>query len=215
MTKHPLWSEDYWILLLQLYLRKPVGVKPLYSKPLVDLSLELHIPPQFLHSQLFQLRSAATPHLKRLLDLYANNPSKLQRDIRRLKQMSDFCSGGTFFEGVAVNAPFEKDFLPLPSYPALKPVMLLMILNLYYQLTPITMVKETPEVAELAKRMKIKPELVVEVLLAYQNIDPYLRNKPEVDDALLQPCKDMWRRYGYDSPEQLETIAAQMKDYFQ
>ncbi len=32
MAKHPLWNEEYWLLLLQLYQKKPMGVKPLYSK---------------------------------------------------------------------------------------------------------------------------------------------------------------------------------------
>lgn len=40
MARHPLWNEDYWLLLLQLYQKKPMGVKPLYSKGMVDLSLE-------------------------------------------------------------------------------------------------------------------------------------------------------------------------------
>ena len=48
MAKHPLWNEEYWLLLLQLYQKKPMGVKPLYSKGMVDLSLELHIPPTYL-----------------------------------------------------------------------------------------------------------------------------------------------------------------------
>lgn len=39
MARHPLWNEEYWLLLLQLYQKKPMGVKPLYSKGMVDLSL--------------------------------------------------------------------------------------------------------------------------------------------------------------------------------
>lgn len=29
---HPLWSDEYWLLLMQLYQRKPAGIKPLYSR---------------------------------------------------------------------------------------------------------------------------------------------------------------------------------------
>ena len=25
MAKHPLWNDDYWLLLLQLYQKKPMG----------------------------------------------------------------------------------------------------------------------------------------------------------------------------------------------
>ena len=31
MAKKSNWNDDYWLLVVQLYLRKPVGVKPLYS----------------------------------------------------------------------------------------------------------------------------------------------------------------------------------------
>ena len=61
MVKNVRWQDEYWLLLMQLYLKKPEGVKPLYSRGLVDLSLELHIPPQFLYKQMFKLRSLDTP----------------------------------------------------------------------------------------------------------------------------------------------------------
>lgn len=61
MARHPLWNNEYWLLLLQLYLRKPIGVKPLYSKGIVDLSLELHIQPEFLRRQMFKLQRMTPP----------------------------------------------------------------------------------------------------------------------------------------------------------
>lgn len=30
MTQHPLWSDYMWLPLMQLYLKKPEGVKPMY-----------------------------------------------------------------------------------------------------------------------------------------------------------------------------------------
>ena len=59
MATLPLWQEEYWVLLMQLYMKKPVGVKALYSKPLIDLSLELHIEPAYLQ------HTAALEHLCR------------------------------------------------------------------------------------------------------------------------------------------------------
>ena len=32
MAKHPLWHGEYRLLLMQLYLKRPQGVKPLYSR---------------------------------------------------------------------------------------------------------------------------------------------------------------------------------------
>ena len=39
MAKNTVWQDDYWLLLMQIYLHKPVGVKPLYSREMVDLSV--------------------------------------------------------------------------------------------------------------------------------------------------------------------------------
>ena len=86
MARHPLWNEEYWLLLLQLYQKKPMGVKPLYSKGMVDLSLELHIPPEFLHEQMFKLRMV-TPRIKRLWEKYAEKRHTLQRERRRTRQI--------------------------------------------------------------------------------------------------------------------------------
>lgn len=36
MANHPLWSDDYWLLLMQLYQKKPVGVKSEYSHLVVE-----------------------------------------------------------------------------------------------------------------------------------------------------------------------------------
>ena len=43
-----LWQDDYWLLVMQLYMRKPVGLKRMYSRQMVDLSIELHLPPSFI-----------------------------------------------------------------------------------------------------------------------------------------------------------------------
>ena len=154
MARHPLWNEEYWLLLLQLYQKKPMGVKPLYSKGMVDLSLELHIPPEFLHEQMFKLRMV-TPRIKRLWEKYADKPQKLKRDIQRIRQMNGCGNAIQFFEGVEVKETFEKNWEPLESEPSLTPVKLIIILDLYFQLTPITMVPETPEIIDLGNSSDI------------------------------------------------------------
>lgn len=55
------WNNEYWLLLMQLYLRKPMGTKPLYSRGMVDLALELHLSPQYLYRKMMQLRRLDTP----------------------------------------------------------------------------------------------------------------------------------------------------------
>ena len=139
MAKHPLWNDDYWLLLLQLYQKKPMGVKPLYSKGIVDLSLELHIQPEYLHEQMFKLQRV-TPRIKRLWDKYADNPRLLSHDISILRKMNGCGNAKDFFAGVEVCESFEKDWEPLAEEPSLTPIKLIIILDLYFQLTPITMV---------------------------------------------------------------------------
>ena len=94
MANHHLWNDEYWLLLIQLYLREPVGVKPLYSRALVDVSMELHIPPQVLYEQMFRLRSIDTPRMQRLWNTYAHYPKRLSRGVKLLRQRLGYGSNG-------------------------------------------------------------------------------------------------------------------------
>ncbi len=209
-----LWQDDYWILLLQAYQQKPVGMKPLYSRLMVELALELHISPEYLHSRMFELRNAATPSIKRLWERYGKKSSRLNRYAETVRNMNGFCNGKSFYEGVDTVASFEQDFLPIPKYENLKPVMLILVLDLYFRLTPITMNAETPEVRELAKLMRVPVEDVVGIMDVYQILDPYLSRNEFMVTPLLAPCQKIWQRYGNGNIEELAAIAAQLKDFF-
>ena len=214
MAKNQLWNDDYWLLLLQLYLRKPVGLKPMYNRDLVNLSLELHIAPQQLHQRLNDIDNLETPRIERIWREYGENSQRLTRAVRLLREMKGFNSAGDFFEGVAIEETFEGDFRPLAENSRLMPFMLVMILDLYFRLTPATMVKETPEVRDLASLMKIPTTLIVDVLQIFQHLDPYLRHKGEPINALLQPCRQIWERYANMDTDQLAEYAEQLSAYF-
>ncbi len=190
-----------------------MGVKPLYSKGLVDLSLQLHIPPTYLHTQMFKLRMLTAP-VQRLWDTYGNHPAKLANAISRLRKMEGYGNAEAFYEGVTLNETFENDWKPLKCEPSLTPVKLILILDLYFQLTPVTMVAETPEVMELAKLTAITPGLVARVLTLYTACDPYLRKKEEPRDPLLGYCREVWQRYGNGNPDKLYQYASDLKEYF-
>ena len=211
---HPLWNDEYWLLLMQLYLKKPVGMKPLYSRQLVDLSLETHVPPRYLYNQMFRLRHSDSPLLHLLWETYGKQPKKLADDVKKLKRMKGFGKSEKFYDGVEIKETFEKDFRPLPQNKQLKPVMLIMILDLYFRLTPITMSPETPEVRQLAKLLRITPQLVADVMDVFQFCDPYLNRDDMIINPLLLPCQEIWNRYGNDNPETLSALAAQLRDYF-
>ena len=189
-------------------------MKPMYSRALVDLSLELHIPPKNLYEQLFKLRHRDMPIIHLIWETYGENTRKLNKDVKKLRSMKGFGQPREFYDGVKVRETFEHDFLPVADDTELRPFMLIMILDLYFRLTPIPMVAETPEVIDLAKLMKIKPQMVVEVMDVFQLCDPYLNRADLLISPLLMPCQEVWNRYGNDNPEKLSALAAQLKEYF-
>ena len=214
MAKNSKWQDEYWLLLLQLYLQKPVGIKPMYSRGMVNLSMELHIAPNMLFNRMCQIANLETPRIEHFWELYGNNPKKLKRAVNLLREMWGFNNALEFYDGVETIESFEKDFKPVYDDCKLTPVMLTLILDQYFRLTPITMVAETPEVQDLAKLMKIKPEDVVEVLEVFQNCDPYLNRKDVMVGDLSLACQQVWRRFGNANPEELASYAEQLKEYF-
>ena len=214
MAKNSKWQDEYWLLLLQLYLQKPVGIKPMYSRGMVNLSLELHIAPNVLFNKMCQVANLESPRVERFWELYGNNPKKLKRAVNLLREMWGFNNALEFYDGVETNESFERDFKPIADDTTMTPAMLTLILDLYFRLTPITMVAETPEVQELSKLMKVKTQEVVEVLEAFQRCDPYLNRKDVIMGDLALACQQVWRRYGNANPEELASYAKQLKEYF-
>lgn len=224
MAKKSVWKDDNWLLLLQLFLKRPAGIKPLYSRPMVDLAMELHIPPQALLKRMEQIAQLQTPRIERFWKTYSKSPQRLARAVRLLRSMNGFGQAEDFYDGVEVQETFEKDFrpvvfapgtqLPDAAYRRLTPAMLIILLDLYFQLTPSTMVVETPEVQQTGRLLKIGAELVVQVLETYQHCDPYLGSRDFILTPLLLPCQQVWQRYGNGEPQQLEAFAKELKEYF-
>jgi hypothetical protein len=214
MARNVVWHDDYWLLLMQLYLRKPVGVKPLYSREMVNLSMELHIAPQALQNRMQQIARLDTPRIERIWQTYSNSPRRLARAVRLLREMKGFGAAGEFYEGVEVQETFERDFRPLADDERFTPAMLILILDLYFQLTPSTMVSATPEVGALARLLGLKAIDVVQVLDVYQICDPYLERNEVTLSPLLLPCQQIWQRMSDKEPQQLNELANELKAYF-
>lgn len=217
MAKLSKWSDDYWLLLMQLYLRKPVGMKPMYCRPMVELSLELHIRPAVLFARMCEIANQETPFIERLWETYGNNPRRLSAAVKRLRTMTGFCNADAFYDGVDTMETFEHDFRPVCAGFNITPVMLILIVDLYFRLTPATMVPETPEVAELARLMKISPAVIGDVLQLYQHFDPYLSrpaNLKLLSSPLMSACRSIWQRFGNSNIESLASYAGELKEYF-
>ena len=214
MSKNVKWSDDYWLLLMQIYLQKPVGIKPMYSRKMVNLSLELHIAPNVLFARMCQIANLETPRIEHIWETYGNNPRKLSRAVKLWREMRGYGTANAFFEGVEVNETFERDFRPIAGKGSMTPVMLILILDLYFRLTPATMVIETPEIQELARLIKVTPLEVVDAMDVFQHCDPYLNRKDVTFSPLLLPCTEVWRRFGNANTEELASYAAQLKEFF-
>ena len=214
MAKDSKWQDEYWLLLMQIYLQKPVGLKPMYSRQMVDLSLELHIAPERLYNKMCQIANLETPRIEHIWEVYGRNPNKLKRAVSLWREMRGFNNSEAFYDGVEMNEGFERDFRPLEEDERFMPVMLILILDLYFRLTPQTMVAETPEVQELARLMKLKAADVAEVMEVFQYCDPYLNRRGVIFHPLLIPCQEIWRRYGNSDVDALASYAEQLKAYF-
>jgi hypothetical protein len=215
MAKNAVWQDEYWLMLMQIYLRRPVGMKPLYSRELVELSLELHIAPQELQARMEQIARLDTPRLRRFWERYHENPRRLARAVRLLREMNGFGAADKFYEGVEVQETFERDFRPLEEDPRFTPVMLILILDLYFSLTPSTMVSETPEVVEMARCLHLSPIDIVDVLELYKVCDPYLNRTNLSFSPLLPACQQLWQRFDGDEGKQLRQMAADLRFYFE
>lgn len=214
MAKDFKWQDEYWLLLMQIYLQKPVGVKPMYSRQMVNLSLELHISPDRLFNRMCQIANLETPRIEHIWEVYGNNPRKLSRAVRLWREMRGFNNAGSFYDGVEVSESFELDFKPVAEDTQVTPVMLILILDLYFRLTPQTMAAETPEIQELARLLKMKSKEVVEVMDVLQHCDPYLNRRDVIFHPLLIPCQEIWRRFGNSNIEALASYAEQLKEYY-
>lgn len=215
MAKNTAWQDDYWLPVMQLYLRRPVGVKPTYSRDVVDLSMELHIAPPLLAARMQQVATLSTPRVEHFWQTYSDNPRRLARAVRLWREMRGFGQADMFYSGVEVTETFERDFRPLSEEPSLMPVSLILILDLYFRLTPITMVEQTPEVVEMARLLKVPARLVASILTIFQQCDPYLnRNDAVASNPLAAPCSEVWQRFGNGDVEQLAHLAEQLKAYY-
>ena len=213
MAKIQQWQDDYWLLLMQLYLRKPVGVKPMYSKAAIDLCLELHIAPQVVFNKMCEIANLETPRIERIWQEYGKKPRRLSRAAKLLRQMKGF-GNDIFYEGVGLQETFETDFRPISQDSIVTPIMLILILDLYFRLTPITMVEETPEIQQLSRLIKISTKEIVQIMTVFQYYDPYLNRKAIPTSALSEACQKIWQRYGNSDTEQLASYASQLKEYF-
>ena len=215
------WNDDLWPLVIQLYQKKPTGIKPIYCRDSVKLALELHIPPQTIYRKMSELRTQPSPSLQRFMKTVGRHPDKLDALCTQLRSLNGMGNASEFYDDVKVNETFELDFRPVNARtaqmmgrPLFTPVMLIMILDLYFRLIPSTMIPETPDVQDLAKLLDITPQDIAEILGIYQYCDPCIHHDDSLMDPMLPPCTAIWRRFANDDLTPLSNLAQQLTIYW-
>lgn len=80
---------------------------------MVDLAIELHIHPKTLFEKMEQLLDHKTASLQKIWDTYADNPRRLNKDAKRVREMKGFGDADSFFMGVESIDSFETFYLPV------------------------------------------------------------------------------------------------------
>lgn len=200
---------------------KPAGIKAMFSRKTVALAMELHIHPAIIYKKMFMIRQPQTPTLRHLTSRLMNNPRRLKKTCRQLREIMNMGKGSTFYDDVEVRETFELDFRPVNAptaqimrRPLFTPAMLIIILDLYFRLIPSTMVTETPDVRDTADLLGIEPENIVDILEIYQYCDPFMKHGESLIDPMLPPCHKVWERFKGKEPSLLSSTAKQLMEYY-
>ena len=199
MANNNLWTDSYWLLLMQACKKKPDEVKSPWSKTMVDLAIELHIHPKTLFEKMEQLLDHKTASLQKIWDTYTDNTRRLNKDAKRVREMKGFGDADSFFMGVESTDSFETFYLPVADDTKLTPAALTILIDLYFMLTPNTMVEETPEVADVARMLTLTTKEVVDVLSVFQTFDPILKRKALPTSPIVEATRRTWDEYANDT----------------
>lgn len=208
------WSDQYWPLIIKAWLQKPEGTKSKDSKTVVDIANELRIDQDVICEKMTLLDKHESPLLQKLWKMYAKNPRRLNRDIKNLRQLSGFGDAEMFYEGVETARPVARIFLPVTPDSRMTPAILILILHVYFTLTPNCMVESTPEIIELAQLTKTPVEEIVKFMKVFQCFDPILQREPPVLSPIIHEAREIWEKY-YELPQsRFDKDVEKIKEYF-
>lgn len=189
------WTKEESVLVLDLYFKKPVGIKEKDSPLILDLAQTIGRTPNAVYRRMYGLLRwyPAIPLLfhddldeeddpfQPFLNEYFINRKKLHKDA------------ALFLSNIRIYT---------------------LTLHLYFHLVPSTMVPKVPEVASLAKLVGRKQDFIVEILRNYLSCDPFMQGKVPIPTTTLQrPCRLMWERYGKDA-NKLNAAAQYITEYY-
>ena len=185
------WTKEEAILVLDLYMSKPKGVKPSTDDQLINLAQLLGRTPDALcrRMQKFQQWYPVLPFAEdeavyddenpAIWTDYFAQPRKAHKEAPAL--LEEFCIGT-------------------------------LVLNLYFQLIISTMNEKVPEVAELAKLVKRPAKTIAGMLLSYASLDPFVKDMPtNLPASSIQ--QQLWNRYA-DDMDKLSHVAKYIENHY-
>ncbi len=175
------WTKEESILVLDLYFKKPVGMKKKDSLQILDLAKTIGRSPSAVYRRMYEF-----------LRWYPTIPLPFYDDLEDESDPFQPFWNGYFLDLKKLHKDAESFLSDIRVYT--------LTLHLYFQLIPDTMTPKVPEVIALAKMVKRPPALIVEILHNYLSCDPFMRGKaPQASTSLHKLCRIIWERYEKNS----------------
>lgn len=186
------WSTEESILVLDLYMNKPKGMKPATDETLVNLA-----------------------------QLLGRTPESLCRRMQKFQQwypVLPFDTEETLYNDE--NPAIWNDYFAQPrkahkEAPAILEEFCIdtLVLNLYFQLIISTMNEKVPEVVELSKLVKRPAKAVADMLLSYASLDPFMKDTPTMNVSASPIQQQLWNRYA-DDMDKLSHVAKYIENHY-
>ncbi len=187
------WTTEEAILVLELYMSKPKGMKSATDKNLVNLA-----------------------------QLLGRTPESLCRRMQKFQQwypVLPFDTEESIYNGE--NPAIWNDYFAQPckahkEAPAILEEFCIgtLVLNLYFQLIISTMNEKVLEVIELSKLVKRPAKNIANMLLAYASLDPFIKKDALVTNMPMSPIQQqLWNRYANDM-DKLSHVAKYIESHY-
>lgn len=171
------WTKEESILVLDLYFKKPVGMKKKDSLQIFDLAKTIGRTPNAVYRRMYDF-----------LRWYPTIPLLFYDDMEDENDSFQPFWNEYFLDSKKLHKDAESFLSDIRVYT--------LTLYLYFHLIPDTMAPKVPEVVALAKMVKRPPAFIVEILHNYLSCDPFMCGKvPQASCTLQKICRLIWERY--------------------
>ncbi len=190
------WTKEESVLVLDLYFRKPVGMKKKDSPLILDLAQTIGRTPSAVYRRMYEF-----------LRWYPTIPLFYCEDVEDENDPFQPFWHEYFTDSKKLHKDAEAYLSEIRIYT--------LTLHLYFHLLPDTMVPKVPEVVALAKLVRKPVNTIVEILHNYLSCDPFMRGKTQQASTTLEKlCSLVWKRYEGNLPK-LNSAAEHITAFYQ